>query len=231
TEACGSLTVNFTDNSTNNPSSWAWDFGDGETSNEQNPTHIYNTLGTYSVSLTVANEFGDNTLELENLISVFEVPELFVNVNNASGEDVADGSAELAIVGGVEPYYIYWSNGEENIDAIYNLLPDIYSVMVIDANNCMATIPFTISWEVGIASNLSDNINIYPNPTKGFVYIETTKNIPESISISDVLGKTILEINPTSDISKLDLNELKAGIYFVSIKLKDNNIVHRLIVN
>lgn len=51
-------TVNFTDLSTNKPTSWIWDFGDGETSLEQNPAHIYDTFSTYAVTLTVTNEGG-----------------------------------------------------------------------------------------------------------------------------------------------------------------------------
>jgi len=55
------LTVNFTDQSTNNPTSWQWDFGDGGSSAEQNPSHTYSTDGTYTVSLTVSNEYGSDT--------------------------------------------------------------------------------------------------------------------------------------------------------------------------
>jgi len=54
------LTVNFTDNSTNNPTSWTWNFvgGNPTSSNSQNPTVVYNTTGTYEVSLTASNSFG-----------------------------------------------------------------------------------------------------------------------------------------------------------------------------
>ena len=38
--------------------SWAWDFGDGNTSSEQNPVHTYNDNGTYEVSLTVTTDIG-----------------------------------------------------------------------------------------------------------------------------------------------------------------------------
>ncbi|MEM7101972.1 MAG: PKD domain-containing protein, partial [Bacteroidota bacterium] len=53
-------TVSFTDLSTNNPTSWLWDFGDGATSILQNPTHNYASLGTYTVCLTVANDCGED---------------------------------------------------------------------------------------------------------------------------------------------------------------------------
>ena len=55
------LIVNFTDLSTNNPTSWQWDFGDGSTSNQQNPSHTYNNTGTYTVTLTTTNDYGSDT--------------------------------------------------------------------------------------------------------------------------------------------------------------------------
>lgn len=55
-------TVGFADNSTNNPTSWLWDFGDGNTSTEQDPTHTYAELNTYNVCLTATNEAGSNTV-------------------------------------------------------------------------------------------------------------------------------------------------------------------------
>jgi PKD repeat protein len=55
------LTVKFTDLSVGNPATWAWNFGDGTTSTEQNPTHVYKLEGTYDVTLTVANSYGTDT--------------------------------------------------------------------------------------------------------------------------------------------------------------------------
>ena len=54
--------VNFSDLSTNIPYAWAWDFGDGNTSVQQNPTHIYTADGIYNVELVAANSFGNNIL-------------------------------------------------------------------------------------------------------------------------------------------------------------------------
>src|SRR5207302_1124338 len=42
--------VAFTDQSTGSPTSWQWNFGDGSTSNVQNPSHAYATQGSYGVS-------------------------------------------------------------------------------------------------------------------------------------------------------------------------------------
>ena len=54
------LSVQFNDTSSN-PTSWSWDFGDGTSSNSQTPTHIYTKTGTYKVTLTVTNCYGNDT--------------------------------------------------------------------------------------------------------------------------------------------------------------------------
>jgi PKD repeat protein len=58
------LTVQFTDLSDYIPTSWEWDFGDETAlSSEQNPEHIYETPGTYTVTLTATNAVGSDIEE------------------------------------------------------------------------------------------------------------------------------------------------------------------------
>jgi PKD repeat protein len=65
-------TVNFTDTSTGNPTSWLWSFGTGQGTSTSGPTvaHAYNTAGTYTVSLTVTNSSGSNSVTKTNYIVV-----------------------------------------------------------------------------------------------------------------------------------------------------------------
>lgn len=51
------VTVNFTDNSSGSPLGWLWDFGDGMSSIDQNPMHIYTTPGVFDVSLIIHTPF------------------------------------------------------------------------------------------------------------------------------------------------------------------------------
>jgi PKD repeat protein len=55
------LTVTFIDMSSGSPVSWAWAFGDGETSNLQNPVHVYTNPGYYTVRLTVRSNSGETS--------------------------------------------------------------------------------------------------------------------------------------------------------------------------
>lgn len=70
TSGCAPLTVQFTDQSSGDPTDWEWNFGDENTSTDQNPEHIYNQPGTYTVTLTVSNECGENTATKPGFIEV-----------------------------------------------------------------------------------------------------------------------------------------------------------------
>ncbi len=64
------LTVNFSNQSTGESLSFAWDFGDGQTSTEVNPTHIYNAAGSYTVKLTASNSAGSQTAQAVVTVSL-----------------------------------------------------------------------------------------------------------------------------------------------------------------
>ena len=74
------LTVRFTDTSTGSPTSWSWDFGDGETSTDQNPVHIYKNPGEYDVSLTVKRGSASDSITKAGLIIVNE-PNAGLNID------------------------------------------------------------------------------------------------------------------------------------------------------
>lgn len=67
------LTVTFTDQSTGSITSWAWELGDGTTSNVQSPTHTYSGPGNYTVTLTVTGPGGTDIETKTNYIEVSEI--------------------------------------------------------------------------------------------------------------------------------------------------------------
>jgi len=93
TSGSAPLTVQFTDLS-ENATGWGWDFGDGDTSTDENPVHTFSEAGEYTVELTVSNENGtDSKLAT---ISVSEQPESLLPVANFSS-NVTSGSAPLTV--------------------------------------------------------------------------------------------------------------------------------------
>ncbi|MCU0633100.1 MAG: PKD domain-containing protein [Methanolinea sp.] len=79
------LLVQFTDTSDGNPNFWVWKFGDGTMSSTQNPFHLYTAPGVYSVSLTVKNTAGSDTVTKEDLITVRALPVADFIANRTSG--------------------------------------------------------------------------------------------------------------------------------------------------
>ena len=90
-------TVTFTDVSVN-ATHWQWDFGDGSSSTDQNPTYVYNTSGTFTVKLTATNGIGSDDEEKVNYITVSTVtascPVNLHTMFNVTG-DGTDESAKI----------------------------------------------------------------------------------------------------------------------------------------
>ncbi len=90
--------VNFTDQSTNNPTSWSWSFEGGSPSGStsQNPTIQYNTEGTFDVSLTATNSCGSDSETKYNYITVLPAPadEIAEAVDNGSLSFTKSGDAD-----------------------------------------------------------------------------------------------------------------------------------------
>ncbi len=66
------LTVNFTNESVGDYTSVLWNFGDGETSTLNNPSHFYTVSGIYTVSLTISGPGGEDTITKTSYVNVFE---------------------------------------------------------------------------------------------------------------------------------------------------------------
>ncbi len=76
TSICVGQSVTFTDTSTNVPGAWTWTFPGGtpNSSTVQNPTVVYNTAGTYTVTLQAVNFNGQDTKTVSNMITVTAYP-------------------------------------------------------------------------------------------------------------------------------------------------------------
>lgn len=78
-------TVQFADRSRDpdgQVKSWSWDFGDGTTSTEQNPSHVYRTAGTFTVRLIVTDDKGAQSQPVEKRITVGPPAQIAVTITN-----------------------------------------------------------------------------------------------------------------------------------------------------
>jgi PKD repeat protein len=104
--------VYFTNQSSGNPLSYFWNFGDGDTLTEQNPNHKYTTDGNYSVTLTVINSCGNNSstqnvtippvgiIDLQNesdIIITFDPSTEILNIVLPVNYNIKNPKAEIAL--------------------------------------------------------------------------------------------------------------------------------------
>ena len=131
--------ITFQDQSTNGPSAWSWDFGDGGVSNSQNPLHIYTQDGIYNVTLVASNAIGSNTYTLNQYITIDrpDAPSIsgaiicapdFVSVTATALGDLTIWDEEfggnVVVTGGLYSTYLQqtdtlWAESSENQAAQY----------------------------------------------------------------------------------------------------------------
>lgn len=108
-QASSSLAVAFTDTSTNSPAAWSWDFGDGASSTERNPSHTYVSLGNYTVKLTASNSGGSNTATKAVTVSPAAQTQLAADTfgrSSSNGWGSADIGGQYALQGSNANYSV-----------------------------------------------------------------------------------------------------------------------------
>lgn len=227
---CAPLSVPF-ENVSVNATSQFWDFGDGQFSNEESPSHVYTTPGIYAVTLFAYSETGGDSATVENLINVLPNPTASfqpIQVNPEEGADTVQfadnslgadswswnfgdpGSGAENFSDLSNPFHVYENNGS-------------YTATLIVTNQfgCADTISIAHGVNVGI-EEINDLISVYPNPTTGLVYLSVSDDVSESnIRVIDLVGKSIKNVNVTSrsldGLIVLDLSQLEIGTYFISV--------------
>jgi PKD repeat protein len=118
TSVCDGGTVSFTDMSSNIPTSWAWTFtgGSPSSSTAQNPSIVYNTPGTYPVTLVATNATGSNSLTMSGYITVNSnvTPAISISLTGGSNPMCTGASASFSATvsnGGTTPSFQWKVNG------------------------------------------------------------------------------------------------------------------------
>lgn len=113
--------LTFTDMSTaHDPlGSWLWDFGDGETSSEENPTHTYADNDTYTVMLTVCEETESDDCDSvsKDVVVTNVVPDVDAGQYKCNENETITLTASASDVSADEPFEFFWDlNGDHNFN-------------------------------------------------------------------------------------------------------------------
>lgn len=110
TNGRANLSVQFTDRSQGENLTYNWNFGDGTTSAARNPTHVYTQSGTYTVSLTVSNAYGNNTATKTQYITVGAAPRADFRADVLTG--TAPHHVRFTDLSAGNPTSWYWDFGD-----------------------------------------------------------------------------------------------------------------------
>jgi beta propeller repeat protein len=137
TQGMPPLALAFNDSTTGQVEGWSWDFGDGGSSDEQNPVHIYDIEGSYSVILTVHNPWQRDAVRKSDLISVGSVPVPGFSQNLTSGP--APLAVQFTDESAGTPASLHWDFGDgdtsDEESPVHGYIhPGLYSVNLTVAN-------------------------------------------------------------------------------------------------
>ena len=114
------LTIQFNDTSTGDPSAWFWEFGDSNSSTDQNPSYIYKTEGNYNVTLNVSDGFTSSEKTQTNYISVYSA--LTANFTGVPTSGLVPLTVQFndTSIGNANSWN--WTFGDGNTSAVQNPL-------------------------------------------------------------------------------------------------------------
>ena len=238
---CAPVTIDFTDQSSNNPIAWDWNFQGGtpSTSTDQNPSVVYNTPGTYDVTLIASNFAGSNTIT-QNAVIVVDPP---APVANFVPTINADGNVNLlnTSTDGTQYEWLFGDGNtstEENPSHTYDST-GTYEVTLIVTNNCGTD---TITQEVSVVITSNDDIgllekfDLYPNPNNGefILYLEGLPTRDLQLNLYNILGQEIhqeeLDFSNGKIIKTYHFQNLAAATYILQIRSEGKMMYKKVVV-
>jgi len=163
TTGCEGVSITFTDASTNSPTSWAWDFGGGATNSAlQNPTVTFNTAGTYTITLTATNAYGNDSEVKTAYITIWDRPTATTSVTNVACFGGVTGTVTATPSGGTSPFTYLWNDPApaQTTQTATALTAGTYNVTVTDSHSCTVGASATVTQP---ASALSSSITAQTN--------------------------------------------------------------------
>ncbi len=233
TFSASNLAISFTDQSTGTPISWFWNFGDGNTSPQNNPVHTFAAAGTYTVCLSVDNGCNSNT-SCQQVVANCPLPTGGFNFTFSNlTYNFSDQSLNL-------PLSWAWDFGDGTFSGTQNpshtyAFSGNFNVCLISTNECGDDTTCQQIHAVGVDEDPFDAVEVYPNPAQNELHIRLSlsERTPLRITLRNALGVTAMEIEAGASgeySGELDVSEIASGVYFLEIQAGESRLTRKVVV-
>lgn len=219
---CQSALAKFINTSTGPVESYGWDFGDASSqqnmSKQSNPTHLFETIGSFQVSLTVTSGGKSNAYKKEIAIATNTLPKAEIEYNS-----------EIMFSSVAATQYQWFGDGEllvneSNRIFSYQGKEGLYQVILYDGQCNRPSEPLVIS---RTKENINSSFGLYPNPATEKVFYNVAD--VESLSLIDCFGRR-LTVFWNSEESWADVSTIEPGMYILVIEKAGSKMSRRLVV-
>jgi len=192
--------------------------------------------GVYSVSISDEAMCGS----ILNLNFEIEEPSALVieGLEAVQISDIAGGSTECTVMGGVAPYSYSWKNsGGDEISSepvLITTTPGIYTLTVTDANGCSVELTLDIVLGIGEYSFISPKLTAWPNPAVDQVQINIQGFQDERamLKVFDITGKQVyqmeLGVQSNQRSISINVNDWATGVYSIEVASEGINVSARI---
>ncbi len=150
-------TITFTDSSTDDGtiSSWLWDFGDGTTSTEQNPTHSYSEAATYTVELTVTDDGDLNDTTSETLtITLKDIVTTAIDAGFSTLATALEAAELVTTLQGEGPFTVFAPTD----DAFAAVNQTWLTALLEDTTNLTKVLTYHVIGDTVMAADITDEL-------------------------------------------------------------------------
>jgi len=224
---CEGTTIQFADLSTSpggyNIVGWNWDFGDGNTSTAQNPSHVYASYGTYTIHLTIMNSLNCTTTVTGSIL-IQDYPDASFNfANTCANQPMSINNTTMyegSQVTGSTNIYAHWSFGDGALDDNINpthvyTSPGQYNVnLFIGRGGCYDTLTQSVTVYPVPNVNLGHDTTLCPgsqisvdagNPGCSYLWSDNTSGRVATFSSAGNYTVTVTSPNNCSEIGSINV--------------------------
>jgi hypothetical protein len=205
-------------------SSYAWDFGDGSVSTQQNPAHVYAATGIYNVKAKVTNTNGckDSTTRSVTVVSVAPTPVISLSGNQLSSS--ASTGNQWYLNGNAIP----GANGQ-----IYTATVAGTYTVIVTLNNCISPVSNAVTYvATGIDALVAEwKLKLAPNPANDKLIITYAGSQKLNLEVHDLMGRKLFARENIPSGFVVDLSQYLNATYLVKLtNAKTKTEVKKLVV-